>query len=191
MHKCVYSISSPSRNADFMQGPLLTRRCTCCGNCYVTTMPSGLSTTNWSRLEHSCIFVLSKCNQWILLCNHFVSELPKITFIYYHSHTTIHFWLILTTKCQFHCKKKYIPMVLQHCARLQFQQEMWVNKWVPNKLGTHNMWATYRSHTKEVILSSIELEIHKQTEILIIFASNKCPAKGFCFYICEFYFEKP
>ena len=53
------------------------------------------------------------------------------------------------------------------------------------------MWATYRSHTKEVILSSIELEIHKQTEIFIIFASNKCPAKGFCFYICEFYFEKP
>ncbi len=50
------------------------------------------------------------------------------------------------------------------------------NKWVPNQLGAHNMWATYRSHTK-VILSSIELEMHKQTEIFYYFWLNKVSYK--------------
>ena len=42
----------------------------------------------------------------------------------------------------------------------------------------------------QVILNSIEFEMHKQTEIFIIFDSKKRPTQGFCIYICKFYFEK-
>ena len=36
----------------------------------------------------------------------------------------------------------------------------------------------------QVILNSIEFEMHKQTEIFIIFDSKKRPTQGFCIYIC-------
>ncbi len=39
------------------------------------------------------------------------------------------------------------------------------------------MWATYRSHTK-VILSGIELEMHKQIEIFYYFWLNKVSYKA-------------
>ena len=44
----------------------------------------------------------------------------------------------------------------------------------------------YGLHTGviQVILNSIEFEMHKQTEMFVIFDSQKRPTQGFCIYIC-------